>query len=357
MGNWHCVPSGCAEVVYQEYLPPVVRWRYPEEEWREIKADDYSFTEKTICPGVPHVFYYRNAIINTFQCTLTGWSNEFIRSGWLGSTSPPFTNFRLYSGNILIAYAATPEDWAGNIEKPFWSYWRSSTFFCGENVPNHGTGRFFLYCDSAVGKDHLILNSTSRGILPYGFQPDPNANLSPCQNSCVFKITKNGQTVHTETRSVCPEVEKIPCRLSDQPKKIEIEKIPYLERVEVVPYAYSAYRLPGLPAPIAQADPIPDECLNIYNNAIYVVPPNPEALNNPDSTPFDTFIAQICSAPGCPPPEYGVLCDDQCFECTECPPGTHPITCDDTVCCYGDDGRVVLEIPKFDYCGGDSCCG
>ncbi len=42
MGLFHCIESSCARVEYQEYLPPVVRWRYPGEEWQEIEADDYS---------------------------------------------------------------------------------------------------------------------------------------------------------------------------------------------------------------------------------------------------------------------------------------------------------------------------
>ena len=169
-------------------------------------------------------------------------------------------------------------------------------------------------------------------------------------NQCEFKVFKNGQIVHQETRAVCPEVEKIPCKLSDVRHSIEIKKLPYLEKVEVVPYAYSAYKLPGVPAPIVQADQIPAECLNIYNNAIYVIPPSGQGIY-PNGTPFDSFITQICSAPGCLPPEYQVICD--CNNCQSCPDGTCPIECNNHICCYNDYGVSVAQIPKSNYCGGN----
>ena len=46
MGNFHCIPSTCARVVWREYLSPVVRWRYPGEEWKEIEADDYQIDDQ-----------------------------------------------------------------------------------------------------------------------------------------------------------------------------------------------------------------------------------------------------------------------------------------------------------------------
>lgn len=186
---------------------PTIEWQYTgEEKQRIIKADSYSLTENRICPGVPHLFYYRTAIIDRTNCVLQGWSGQFTSQGWAGNTSPAFTNFRLYSGDVLIASAPTVAGWAANLEKPFWSHRTNVGNVCGENVPNHGTSRFFLYCDSAIGTNHLLLNSTARGILMSGFQPDPNADLSACQNQCVFTVTKNGQTVYTKTRSICPTV-------------------------------------------------------------------------------------------------------------------------------------------------------
>ena len=60
MGFFHCIESGCARVEYQEYLPPVIRWRYPEEEWQEIEADDY--TIETIETELdPNSYYFWEA--------------------------------------------------------------------------------------------------------------------------------------------------------------------------------------------------------------------------------------------------------------------------------------------------------
>jgi hypothetical protein len=193
--------------------------------------------------------------------------------------------------------------------------------------------------------NNLVLKSAT--VYRPGSLQDTCGNLS---SSCIFKVFKNGAIVHTETRTVCPEVEKIPCKLSDINHSIEIKKLPYLEKVEVVPYAYSAYKLPGVTAPIVQADKIPAECLNIYNNAIYVIPPSGIGIYS-NATPFDSFVAQICSAPGCPPPEYQVICDCQC---QTCPGDTCPIECGDRICCYNDYGVSVQSIPKSDYCGGAS---
>ncbi|MEO0011711.1 MAG: hypothetical protein RLZZ535_100 [Cyanobacteriota bacterium] len=61
MGNWHCVPSSCAEVVYQEYLPPTIRWRYGNEAWQEIQGA-LNYSTQVITPNFtggqsPNVIY------------------------------------------------------------------------------------------------------------------------------------------------------------------------------------------------------------------------------------------------------------------------------------------------------------
>lgn len=47
MGNFHCIPSSCARVVWREYLPPTIRWRYPGEDWQEIEGDDHSIDDQS----------------------------------------------------------------------------------------------------------------------------------------------------------------------------------------------------------------------------------------------------------------------------------------------------------------------
>lgn len=177
--------------------------------------------------------------------------------------------------------------------------------------------------------------------------------IKPAPCPFVFTVTKNGAIVHQQTRAVCPEVEKIPCRLNEQVKTVEIAKIPYLERVEVIDWAYDVLVTPV--GGYVYRNPIPSHCLNVYKNGTAVIiPPVLAAPANYLDGDFYGFIAQICSAPGCLPPQYQVLCEG--CECQSCPDGTHPLICDDIVCCYGDDGKVVLEISKSDYCGEESCC-
>ncbi len=45
MSIFNCIPNGCGRVLWQEYLPSVVRWRYPDGEWNEIEGDNYSVDE------------------------------------------------------------------------------------------------------------------------------------------------------------------------------------------------------------------------------------------------------------------------------------------------------------------------
>ena len=348
MGNFHCVPSGCAEVVYQEYLPSVVRWRYPNESWQEISgANNYSVQQtKGQCPirYKFEILYARSRSLSPgFEWSQTG-------KGVTTGNGP--------ISNIYIKNLTTGQIYKDVVSNPSFVNNTTSTGYSTEFIntgviTSNGTWAVFWTEENGVEKNLSLANVP--GYRAYGFttlvanQPDNCA--------CFFKVTKNGAIVYQESRSVCPEVEKLPCRLSDVTKRIEIRKLPYLERVDVVPYEYATYRQPGIssaPIPIVQANDIPDECLNIYKNAIYVIPPLEEALKDPNSIPFDSFVTQICSAPGCLPPEYQVLCDS--CGCESCPPGTRPITCGEAVCCYGSDGKVVKEIPIENYCGGDCCC-
>jgi hypothetical protein len=134
-------------------------------------------------------------------------------------------------------------------------------------------------------------------------------------------------------------------------KAIEIKKLPYLERVEVRNQSINPTFIGLSNAPILDVSPLPPECLNVYLTYILAPPilsnyvPLPGVFN-----PYQ-FIAQICSAPGCPPPLYDVICSDCC---EKCPDYTCPIECGDEICCYNDYGVSVQTIPKSNFCGGAS---
>jgi hypothetical protein len=346
MGNWHCISSGCAKVVYREYEPPKIRWRYGQEPWQEIAGDDYSATQELGKCNVSYIVKGKSAINGLGYCGASWQTDPSPVNSWTINTTGAVLGLKRKQDSLRNKYQTNPNGTCGSqIIGTTWQ-WFSYLAWVGQTNINSGGIIYFdekwigNFDSQPAGKEVVKIDSIKRadGL------PDNCGNY-------IFKIFKNGQIVYTEARATAPEVEKIPCRLSTIEKQIKIEKLPYLEKVEVVPFQYSAYKLPGVPAPIVEASKIPPECLNIYNNAIYVIPPSGQSLN-PNSIPFDSFIAQICSAPGCPPPEYQVICD--CNNCQSCPDGTCPVECDGQVCCYGSDGVSVQAITLADYCGENS---
>jgi hypothetical protein len=312
MGNWHCVPSGCAEVVYKEYLPPSVRWKYPGEAWQEIiGANNYSV--ENIVPN-----------FTGGQCE----KEYHVYCKWDGQRK-----VGVYLLGKIVSIKCYVEPAAFHLNRYFKIEAKNDK---NQTVTNHNIGGV----PSSAASSEIV---PALGIDDCGNKP----------SKCIFKVFKNGNIVHEETRSICPEVQQLPCRLSDVIKTIDIEKLPYLERVEVRNQSIEPIYLPPANVPLLDVKSLPSECLNIYNTYVLAPPflsnyvPLPGIVN-----PYQ-YIAQICSSPGCLPPEYQVICD---CECQSCPDGTHPIACGDAVCCYDSNGKSILEIPQSDYCGGDSCC-
>jgi hypothetical protein len=328
MGNWHCVPDGCSEVVYQEYLSGKIRWRYGTDPWQEIIGADNFTTEviPVLTQDTNYQAVYTEAIISGGQ--FQGWkSGEFYLNLGRRNGIQSYQYRHVYQGITYLQDAFSL--WIVNPNAPL----GQRTGSAWVDFKSQGTAITAGYA-STSGVKWLRVE-----------QQNPALRSS----NCIFKVFKKEQVVYQETRSTCPQVEIIPCNLNPVSKKIEIKKTPYLEKIEVVPYQYSAYRLPGVPAPIVQADPIPPECLNIYNNSIYVVPPSGQGIY-PNATPFDSLVAQICSYPGCPPPVYDVLCNS--CGCESCPGDSCPVECNGVICCYNDYGVSIKEISLADYCGG-----
>jgi hypothetical protein len=341
MGNWHCITSSCATVHYREYESGKIRWRYGIEPWKEIAGDDYSIKVEnsyTRDTNYKYVYRYPNGVANN---ALT-WSNDTV---WV-SGSNRFNGIQSFRLKIIH---------------------KGRTFYC----PNNKYDTIVRDANGNIGTDPIIsqrkaefyVEVVSQGITTTIYKGSDVGQWAigfvavdgvPIPTVCNFKIFKKGVVVYTETRAVCPEVQKIPCKLSTTKKQIEIEKFPYLNRVEVVDYAYDV-RL-GLLIDIGNyglllvKSKIPSECLNIYNNDITsTIPTN---FGNFANTPENLYrlVGQICSAPGCPPPEYQVICD--CNNCESCPEGTCAVECEGQVCCYGFDGVSVKSIALENYCGG-----
>lgn len=335
VGNWYCVPSSCGRVVYREYLPPVVRWRYPGEAWQEIEGDDFTIVEEldlslntnyqiiahtplTVTNGQQQQWNTTDTVYSS-QIQANGIEDWYLKIFWNKTNSfyyryPPTAYFSCFSENGNQAPSASQ---------------RSATFD-------------LVYKTQGTWITKRL--ATTNALWLIRIEP-VNPNLR--KTICNLTITNNGQIVYEETRSVCPEVEQLPCRLSDEIKQITIEKIPYLERIEVIDYAYQNFGLNVL-----RRD-IPNECLNIYNNLTTSIIPLPGGIPTPSNNPIDQdydygFIQQICSASNCPPPAYQVICD---CNCESCPKDTCPVECGDHICCYDDNGIAVKSIPIDNYCG------
>ncbi len=325
MGIFHCIPNGCGRVLWREYLPPVVRWRYPGEEWKEIEGDSYEVENMPAqCCGTWDItVFYKVPGCNGGQ-EYSGAGVVRIPYGTYRRmeyrTDNPFTRTL-----IQVVYY----DCVQNREKtlPIWSSTGKSSV-----IPNCGDP---LAIHDMPGSTYRIID----GVRVDG-------GIEEC-TQCFFSVYKNGVIVHSEVREDCPEVEQLPCRLSDVIKEVKIEKTPYLQRIEVVPFAYQ-----NLGLNVYQRA-IPSECLNIYDNLTATIPPSGFGIPVPTNSAQSTFsfVQQICSAPGCPPPEYNVVCD---CDCEKCPTGTCPVECGNHICCYDTStGKAVKEIEIEKYCGGD----
>jgi hypothetical protein len=269
----YCQNSDCATVHYREYEPPKIRWRYSNEPWQEIEGDDYTVKQE------------QGKCIATYYVTLgVVFRGNYQQSHPLGQ----------YYGRISSINWRKFAD--GSIDRRFVDIYGGTRLNPDANVI---VGSYFPGKNLSWDSFTVVKIERADGL------PD---NCGDCQ----FKITKNGQTVHTETRAVCPEIQKIPFDLSDVEKQIEIKKLADLEQIEI------------------NNTDIPAECLNIYITG--------------NTTQYQ---GQICSSPGCPPPKYDVIC---CGPCESCPDGSCAVTCGDRICCYDQNGIAVKTISKASFC-------
>ena len=312
MGNFHCIPEACGRVVYREYLPSVVRWRYPGENWQEIEGDDYSIDELPAqCCGTWDITVYYS---------VPGCNGTQAYSG-AGVKRIPYGTYQRLEYRTDNPFARTSiqlvyYDCVQNKEKALfvWSSTGKSSVIpnCGDSEAIHDMpGSTYQIVDA------VRVDGSDEGCT-----------------KCKFVIYKNQQIVHSETREECPEVEILPCRLSSEVKQIKIEKLIYYQGIEVVNFARDTIFTVS----------IPSNCLNIYVTNL-----QPSIIPLPDVYSDYIFVAQICSNIGCPPPEYNVICD---CECESCPDGTCPVECGAHICCYEASGVAVKSIPIENYCDG-----
>lgn len=331
MGNFHCIPESCARVVWREYLPPSIRYRYPGEDWQTIEgADDYAIEqEQGKCPAKYHIFG-RFVSLQTAYCYQLRWWRT-----WKAVVGTDVISYSpiLFNGVWVLPLVNNQYMSCSTIRQDWWDS-RDLRDGLGGGIRYRKYGSSCINVTSPEYGDRLEQYYPIQIIRVDG-QPDNCGD-------CVFKVIKNGETVYQETRSECPEVEQLDCHLSDEYKEIKIEKLPYLKRLEVVDYSIETFGLN-----IVRGN-IPDECLNIYRNDTTGVIPTPVPVPGGIYQSWD-YIAQICSAPNCPSPEYTVICG--CDRCESCPSDTCAVECDGQICCYNDLGVAVKQIDISNYCG------
>ena len=324
MGNFHGVPESCVTVAWREYLPPTVRWRYSGEDWNEIQGDDYQLDQgKWQCSTT-----YR------FFCNFTSYNN-------FNSPRPESNGVGGLLGAIPqnpIIYIVSKATYGGYVVGDLYV-----KIFDADNPDGNGHGTFKLNVSTRYLVREIDLNSSR---IDWGFQRTDN-QLDNC-GDCTFKVYLDGEIVHEETREECPEVEVLPCRLSDEIKQIQIQKLPFLERIEIV---NETREIIYTPFPLIVDNNTPSECLEIYKTLITAPTGINEFVPLPGAVNPYQHITQICSASGCPPPQYTVIDNCNGDDCKSCPDGTCPIECDDVICCYDEQGIAVKSIPLADYCG------
>ncbi len=300
----YCRIDDCARVAYQEYLPAVVRWRYPEEDWQEIQgADNYSIE------SVPPAFLGGQCPGTAYYCTIEFFNNHEGR--WkVASTNSGF--------NLVMYQPVTGYEFellGGGYNPPRYYILGVGASQTGAIVKHYfrfnGTSQITLN-----GQGNLTRTANALRNFKVIFQSNNQEDTGTCGNppdKCTFTIVNKGQIVHTETRNICPEVEKLSARLSPIQKQFEVKKQFDLETIEI------------------NQNSIPANCWNIY-------------LKSGDSS---TFVSQICSSAGNLPPVYQVICG--CDRPESCPPNTCPVKCGNKVCCYGTNGVSVKSIDLSSY--------
>lgn len=339
MGIFHCVPDGCAEVRYQPYQKTGgIRYRFPGEEWVKVDGDDYSVSQETgQCPGKPYAFGFNVEIIDP-QGNPAPFNDQFRDS------EPCIINSNATGGYIGLVQSI-PYPHKVYLSHPYPTgalrYFRANIDF----IDRWGNPKT-AYTTPPSNINGFKPGSVKNECVNFASLDDYGSSDNCGQ--CLFRIFKNGEITLEIKRDICPEVEQeeIGCELSDRYEVIKIEKTPYLQRIEVRNQDIRGY---GVGGTLIDTSPLPEESLNIYLTLTTAPPfPNDTVPTAAIFNPYQ-FVAQISSEPGCPPPEYNVVC--RCGE--ECPVGTCPVFCGDHVCCHDPNtGVSVYQIPLGEYSGG-----
>ena len=334
MGNFHCIPKGCGRVVYQKYIVDSIKLVYPNHGVWTFRGKQLQVKhEQVLRPGQ-----------NPFCCANV-YDVQFTYK----------TTRRMSDGRVLTRWETyTNHTFLGDLDTSF----ASNGFLVDNNTPRSPSLNSIFFrstpCDKTTG---AYRNYETTGVFWFEVTSDINIikwdfkythNL--CQYDCQTTVTgidENGEPINwKKVYYRCPDIIKGDCRLEETINEIEVDKVPYLQRIEVRDHAIE---LATYPAPLLRKSAIPSHCLNIYKTYTLAAPNLSEYVPAPGVVNPYQFIQQICSDTGCPPPEYEVLCD---CECKSCPDDTCPVICHGVICCHEKTtGKAIKSIPIDQYCG------
>ena len=339
-----------------------IAYKYPNEDWIEIDADDFTLEKKYIGDSIEFPRYFI-----TCEATVNG------RFPATESRPLIFADGQTVKGKTRASFSGVDlSSVSGNYDSSFveanFNYVAGSSYSAGEKVED--TNCFYRNISWSVSCDEEEFNqpfynrkstSSSLGVTNlrnFGLELDTSYPSRKCYSTvdkCTFKATKCGEIVYEETREVCPEVNKYICGLDGNSKEeIEVE----LNNFEVLFIAKGVVNISEV-----------FSILNILNSTLNMLPFDNFVLDylklelggnleecliificSPNSLPtssqiidFSTIkiIKQICSDCNCPPPYFEVVCDTK-----ECPPNTCAVDCGDHICCYNSEGISIKSIKK-----------
>lgn len=313
--------SRCIEINLRPYLPPRLEYQYPGESKQTIYSEggELTYTLKEIkgqCSG------------DSYKVTIDHLkngadpSNSVLYNYTLRSVL--YLRGKIYGLGAFIAYYSAGQPvyalYVATQQYPTGHYTSILIYFKGYSLDNlEGIGKI------------ISIENTTRAI--------------DC-TTCTFTVTEtfdDGTTTtrHQETRDICPTVQQFDCALSEV-QTIKAEAKPFEVFFISDGYEFGDGLINSLRSLIdtskidAYLRGNPINCFLLWK------------LRRRYGVIFDIIdVAQVCSAPGCPPPEMNY----RCLSCCEkCPDNTCPIECGDHVCCYDDNGKSIKEIPIENYC-------
>ena len=187
-----------------------IRYRYPGEDWVEIDGDDYEIDYKTDgqCKNV--TYYVR---FSYFAAGQTG-----------GCIKDENGNCRIYqsvTGRKAIVHNVQTDSPELLLPPPFW--WDES---------EHGTWAekqsgcyiFWRESDNSIYKKYASTSpSSSSGAIPgtISYKILRGDGKGDNCKTCIFKVFKQGEIVHEETRKECPQVELLDDKCPENTCKVD----------------------------------------------------------------------------------------------------------------------------------------